>query len=87
MSSTTMATDSPSVDNAGLLENARAAAQREYGYSSEEMRQWLTNEIVRTTGKTPYKWQLDVSEALGRVEPQPADVEFGHFRLPDRGDA
>ncbi|PSS06546.1 hypothetical protein PHLCEN_2v3676 [Hermanssonia centrifuga] len=50
---------------ATLLANTRDAAEKTGKYSSAETRALLTQQIKdRCDGKTPYDWQLDVTEAV-----------------------
>lgn len=58
--------DDPPLDRfERLLANARTAAENDGSYSSQATREKITQEFQRRCdGKTPYDWQLDVTEAL-----------------------
>ena len=48
-----------------LLEEARlAASTSEAGYNCQQTRSTITKSFKARSGKTPYDWQLDVTEAI-----------------------
>jgi ATP-dependent helicase YprA (DUF1998 family) len=47
------------------LQQARTEATNNFGYSSEETRKSISDEILaHSGGKIPYAWQVDISEAV-----------------------